>query len=164
VSVQRGLCRSLLDEVGKDAGEGRVPQFGFAKRCPITAAAGREIGFTQPHFAFQPPLISEAFPSMETKHCFIRDNEEHVVHETCIGAGGYGEVHRVNSLPFELCSTDANVRAKMRNTENDTVFARKVIRPFVGIPDVDIQNEVRAINRLCRTGHPNIVQVLEYAP
>jgi hypothetical protein len=52
----------------------------------------------------------------------------------------------------------------MRNTENDTVFERKAIRPFVGIADVDIQNEVRAINRLCRTGHPNIVQVLEHAP
>jgi serine/threonine protein kinase len=50
----------------------------------------------------------------------------------------------------------------MRNTENDTLFARKVIRPFVGITDVDIQNEVRAVNRLCKTGHPNIVQVLEY--
>lgn len=50
----------------------------------------------------------------------------------------------------------------MRNTKSDTVFARKVIRPFVGITDVDIQNEVRAIKRLCKTGHPNIVQVLEY--
>jgi serine/threonine protein kinase len=50
----------------------------------------------------------------------------------------------------------------MRNTENDTALARKGVRPFVGITDVHIQNEVRSINRLCRTGHPNIVQVLEY--
>jgi hypothetical protein len=32
---------------------------------------------------------------MATKHWVIRDNEENVVHETAIGAGGYGEVHRV---------------------------------------------------------------------
>jgi serine/threonine protein kinase len=51
----------------------------------------------------------------------------------------------------------------MRNTKNETVFARKLIRPFAGIiTSIDIGNEVRAIRRLCKTDHPNIVQVTDY--
>jgi serine/threonine protein kinase len=51
----------------------------------------------------------------------------------------------------------------MRNTENEALFARKVIRPFAGIvTNVDLENEVRAIKRLCKTGHPSIVQVFDY--
>jgi serine/threonine protein kinase len=51
----------------------------------------------------------------------------------------------------------------MCNTKNETAFARKVIRPFAGlITSVDVENEVRAIRRLCKTDHPNIVQVLDY--
>lgn len=50
----------------------------------------------------------------------------------------------------------------MRNTKNETSFARKVTRPFAGLTNVDIDNEVRAIRRLCKTHHPNIVQVLKY--
>lgn len=51
----------------------------------------------------------------------------------------------------------------MRNTENEVLFARKVIRPFAGIvTNIDLENEVRAIKRLCKTRHPNIVQVFEY--
>jgi serine/threonine protein kinase len=56
-----------------------------------------------------------------------------------------------------------NVLVKMRNTRLEAVFARKVIRPFAGlVTNVDVDNEVRAIRRLCKTDHPNIVQVLEY--
>jgi serine/threonine protein kinase len=51
----------------------------------------------------------------------------------------------------------------MRNTETQVPFARKVSRPFAGIvTNIDLENEVRAIKRLCKTGHPNIVQVFEY--
>ena len=41
-------------------------------------------------------------------------------------------------------------------------FARKLIRPWAGISQSVIDNEVRAINKLCRCRHPNIVQVLGY--
>lgn len=50
----------------------------------------------------------------------------------------------------------------MRNTKLQTAFARKVIRPFAGVTNVDIDNEIRAIRRLCKTDHPNIVQVFDY--
>jgi serine/threonine protein kinase len=58
---------------------------------------------------------------------------------------------------------DADWSAQMRNTETEVLFARKVSRPFAGIvTNVDLENEVRAIKRLCKTGHLNIVQVFEY--
>lgn len=41
-------------------------------------------------------------------------------------------------------------------------FARKLIRPFARIKKEDIDNEFRALNKLCKSGHPNIVQVLDY--
>jgi serine/threonine protein kinase len=37
-----------------------------------------------------------------------------------------------------------------------------VIRPFAGLTTNDIENEVRALDKLCRSKHPNIVQVLNY--
>jgi len=39
---------------------------------------------------------------------------------------------------------------------------RKLIRPWAGIRQAEIDNEVRAINRLCKSNHPNIVQVLNF--
>ena len=45
---------------------------------------------------------------------------------------------------------------------NSKTFARKLIRPWAGIRQADIDNEVRAINKLCKSKHPNIVQVLSY--
>jgi serine/threonine protein kinase len=41
-------------------------------------------------------------------------------------------------------------------------FARKVIRPFAAVHKKDIENEVRAINKLCQSLHPNIVQVFHH--
>jgi serine/threonine protein kinase len=97
---------------------------------------------------------------MATKHWVVRDDEDSVVHEDLIGAGGYGKVHRVRSM---ILIADADWIAQMRNTETEILFARKVSRPFAGIvTNVDLENEVRAIKTLCKTGHPNIVQVLEY--
>ena len=43
---------------------------------------------------------------------------------------------------------------------NSETFARKLIRPWAGISQPHIDNEVRAINKLCKSNHPNIVQVL----
>jgi serine/threonine protein kinase len=37
-----------------------------------------------------------------------------------------------------------------------------LIRPWAGIRQAEIDNEVRAINRLCKSNHPNIVQVLNF--
>lgn len=37
-----------------------------------------------------------------------------------------------------------------------------MLRPWAGIRQADIDNEVRAINKLCKSKHPNIVQVLSY--
>jgi len=45
---------------------------------------------------------------------------------------------------------------------NSKTFARKLIRPWAGIRQADIDNEVRAINKLCKSKHSNIVQVLDY--
>jgi serine/threonine protein kinase len=36
-----------------------------------------------------------------------------------------------------------------------------VIRVFVGISQKDVENEVRAVNKLCKSRHPNIVQVFQ---
>jgi len=37
-----------------------------------------------------------------------------------------------------------------------------VIRPFGGVTKDDVDNEVRALKKLCQTQHPNIVQVFDY--
>ena len=50
----------------------------------------------------------------------------------------------------------------MRDINLQRTFARKLIRPFAGVSNEDIENEVRALNKLCKSNHPNIVQVLEY--
>lgn len=42
-------------------------------------------------------------------------------------------------------------------------FARKLIRAFAGnIREADIANEARAIDKLCKSSHPNIVSVLKH--
>ena len=48
------------------------------------------------------------------------------------------------------------------NLTNSETFARKLIRPWAGISQPHIDNEVRAINKLCKSNHPNIVQVFDY--
>lgn len=41
-------------------------------------------------------------------------------------------------------------------------FARKLVRPFAHISNDDIMNEVRAVNKLCKSNHPNIIQVIQH--
>jgi serine/threonine protein kinase len=45
---------------------------------------------------------------------------------------------------------------------NNKCFARKIIRVFVGVSEKEIKNEIRAVNKLCKSSHPNIVQVLDF--
>jgi serine/threonine protein kinase len=40
------------------------------------------------------------------------------------------------------------------------VFARKLIRPFATIMTEDVQNEIRAVTKLCSQKHPNVIDVL----
>jgi len=42
------------------------------------------------------------------------------------------------------------------------VFARKVIRELGFVTKDDVDNEIRAIKKLCQNDHPNIVQVFDY--
>ena len=42
------------------------------------------------------------------------------------------------------------------------MFARKIIRQFGNVTKDDVDNEVRAVKKLCETQHPNIVQVFGY--
>jgi serine/threonine protein kinase len=41
-------------------------------------------------------------------------------------------------------------------------FARKMIRLFPGVTKPEIENEIRAVKKLCQTSHPNIVQIFEF--
>ena len=41
-------------------------------------------------------------------------------------------------------------------------FARKVIRVLGAVTTDDVENEIRALKKLCQNRHPNIVQVSEY--
>lgn len=96
----------------------------------------------------------------------MRDCEDNVlVHEGEIGQGGMGEVHKV-TLPLYMLTQDAQYDNKQSNptleSNTDKSFARKVVRPFVGATEEDIRNEVRAIDKLCRSHHPNITQVLDH--
>lgn len=42
------------------------------------------------------------------------------------------------------------------------IFARKLIRPFATLTKEDVQNEARAITKLCIQGHRNIVRVYRH--
>jgi serine/threonine protein kinase len=42
------------------------------------------------------------------------------------------------------------------------VFVRKILRISPDVETADIENEIRAIKKLCSTGHQNIVQVHSY--
>ena len=50
----------------------------------------------------------------------------------------------------------------MIDKSNGRLFARKVVRLFGDVELKDIENEIRAITKLCKTGHENIVQVFEF--
>lgn len=91
---------------------------------------------------------------MNTKHWTVREDEENIYHETLLGQGGFGEVHKVNRSTLTQL-------IQMFNSEAQQLFARKLIRPFSDILlKQDIENEVRALEKLCTSKHPNIVQVL----
>src|SRR5438046_7276066 len=51
---------------------------------------------------------------------------------------------------------------KFLTLTNSKIFARKVVRLGARVRQEDVDNEVRAIIKLCQTNHPNIVQVLDY--
>jgi serine/threonine protein kinase len=77
------------------------------------------------------------------RHWTIRSNESNISHGELLGEGGYGQVHKMFDSKTEKC------------------FARKLIRLFAGISTRDIENEIRAVKKLCKNGHPNIVQVFQ---
>jgi len=49
-----------------------------------------------------------------------------------------------------------------KKSANGQAFARKIILPFGHMSESDVRNELRAIDKLCRSGHPNIVQVIDH--
>ena len=50
----------------------------------------------------------------------------------------------------------------MIDTSDGRLFARKVVRLFGAVEATDIDNEIRAVTKLCKSGHANIVQVFEF--
>ena len=50
----------------------------------------------------------------------------------------------------------------MIETTSGHLFARKVVRLFGEVDKKDVENEIRAVTKLCKSGHANIVQVLEF--
>src|SRR5271154_131244 len=50
----------------------------------------------------------------------------------------------------------------MIDTSDGRFFARKVVRLFGAVEATDIDNEIRAVTELCKSGHANIVQVFEF--
>lgn len=117
-------------------------------------------------------------------HWTVRDNETQISHQKKIGQGGYGEVHEVsiyvsgyadtkmydermtqvrNPINTVSCYEGPSLYLKISDTDSKG-FARKIVRPFSGVGKEDIENEVRAIIKLCKTMHPNIVQVFNDGP
>src|SRR5277367_1789996 len=94
---------------------------------------------------------------MGSRHWTLRDEEVNVLHQRFLGEGGYGEVHQV-SLRFY----DYPDILKMIENSSGRCFARKVIPLRRGADAKDIENEMRAVNKLCKSGHANIVQVVEF--
>jgi serine/threonine protein kinase len=45
-------------------------------------------------------------------------------------------------------------------TNDLQLFSRKLIRPFAGITNDEVENEIRAVSKLCSRGHKNIISVL----
>ena len=117
--------------------------------------------------------------AIESKHWTILDKEENLIHQGLLGSGGYGEVHKVSKHLKLLANfiSSCLIRhlhryatrlialmhpSKFSASSNFKTFARKLIRLWAGITQPEIDNEVRAINKLCKSNHPNIVQVLGY--
>jgi serine/threonine protein kinase len=51
-------------------------------------------------------------------------------------------------------------RSCLYKLSDSKAFVRKAIRAFGSLNEEDISNELRAIDKLCRNRHPNIVQIL----
>lgn len=110
----------------------------------------------------------------------LREGESNVKHQGPLGEGGYGEVHKVRVLNVKtsltcerwLISLQERYKAPSGFKIGDTIgpltlicaqfFARKVIRWFGRVSRADIKNEIRAVQKLCRSSHPNVVQILEF--
>jgi len=101
-------------------------------------------------------------------HWAQRD-DENVKHMGLIGVGGYGEIHKV------CISVSCLYSRKMQNLDNHQVtlefsfplmiqvFARKLVRPFAErINDADIANEIRAMEKLCKGRHQNIIIIFNH--
>jgi len=112
------------------------------------------------------------------KHWTIRGEERHISYVCKLGAGGAGEVHKA-SRSLKLWLTFLKMYNKSSRASEYFVapllplgstirtvmkkyFARKIIRPFADLSEEDVQNELRVIDKLCRNGHPNIVQVYRH--
>jgi serine/threonine protein kinase len=85
-----------------------------------------------------------------------------------IDAGAFAEVHEVciaiRTFAYTRSTIDTRALYLARNYEADMQgMARKLLRPFGGITQEDIENEARAITKLCGQGqHNNIVEVLQH--
>lgn len=104
--------------------------------------------------------------TLTASHWTLCDDETHVQQIEWIGGGGFGDVFKV--LPASLNSSSRTIDARfpkrtgprhdIDNTEYQS-FARKLVRTTL---KGNLDNEVRAINKLCKTSHPHIVQVLRH--
>jgi serine/threonine protein kinase len=100
-----------------------------------------------------------------------------LAHIRAIDAGGGGEVHEVKLIRCTSRNTDILLAFRSRlwqskpfsyqricDTNYWQVFARKIIRLAGRITETDINNEIRAVAKLCMTAHThkNIVSVFDY--
>ena len=98
----------------------------------------------------------------------IRPNEA-VEYIGFLGAGGFGEIHCVRSRNGRIANVklrNRSTRQVMMRSQHNTdyeCFARKLLRAIVGnVTEKDIENEKRAIEKLCDTPHDNIIKILEH--
>jgi serine/threonine protein kinase len=104
----------------------------------------------------------------ETGAHTIRPNEA-VVYIGFLGAGGFGEIHCVRSSYGRVADAklrNRSTRKVMLRSQPNTdceCFARKLLRAIVGnVTEEDIENERRAIEKLCDTPHDNIIEILQH--
>ena len=136
---------------------------GFIYKDDRKFAIPRNIGYSAQQ---QFNLFRHAGKEVAMDAQWIAKNDSYVAK---IGEGGYGEVHKVcircaassDFWQLRRGRTEESISGDLDNVL-PSYFARKLLRPFGGLSQKEIQNEIQAMDSLCRGSHDNIIAIYQH--
>ena len=91
------------------------------------------------------------------EYAWVTDGNPGLSYVATLGAGGFGEVHKVRIL--FLLPLICELRRSPPTPDEHEFFARKLVRT-TAMNEQDLLNEIRAVQKLCNKYNRNIVEVI----